>query len=87
MDVEYSEHREVCLTRVPNEAGDPEKFEVVWRVSADDGTRLAIELNAMLEVPRLLPLGGVGDRLAQGFVDAAKRELEGSSANASASSS
>lgn len=87
LDVELSGSDTVCLSRVPNEAGDPEKFELVWRVSQGPPTCLAIELDAMLEVPRLLPLGGVGDRLAQEFVDAAKRELDGSSPNASASSS
>lgn len=87
MDVEYSDHDTVCLTRVPHEPSDPEKFEVVWRVAAGPPTRLAIELDATLEVPRLVPVGGVGDRIAQGFVDAAKRELEGSSPNASAISS
>lgn len=87
MDVDYGDHDTVCLSRVPHEASDPEKFEVVWRVAAGPPTRLAIELAATLEVPRLVPLGGVGDRIAQGFADAAKRELEGSSPNASASSS
>lgn len=87
LDADYSERDAVCLTRVPNEAGDPEKFEVVWRVTRGAATRLTIELSALLEVPRLLPIGGVGDRLAQAFVDAARGELEGSSAKASASSS
>jgi len=87
MDVEYSDHDAVCLSRVTDKPSGPEKFEVVWRISAGPPTRLAIELSATLEVPRLVPLGGVGDRVAQGFADAAKRELEGSSAKASASSS
>lgn len=88
MDVEYSGRDSVCLSRVPHEPSDPEKFELVWRVArAGPTTGLGIELTATLEVPRLVPLGGVGDRIAQGFVDAARRELEGSSPNASASSS
>ena len=65
MDVEPSEHDAVCLSRVPNEAGDPERFEVVWRIAEGPPTRLRIELTATLEVPRLVPLGGIGDRLAQ----------------------
>jgi hypothetical protein len=87
MDVQYDDHDAVCLSRMPNAPSDPEKFEVVWRVAAEPPTRVAIELNATLEVPRFAPLGGVGDRIAQGFVDAARRELEGSSPNTSASSS
>jgi ribosome-associated toxin RatA of RatAB toxin-antitoxin module len=87
MDVQLSEKDAVCLSRVPNEAGDPERFEVVWRIAERAPTRLRIELTATLEVPRLVPVGGIGDRLAQQFVEAARRELEGSSAKASASSS
>ena len=87
MDVEFSEHDAVCLTRVPHEPDDPERFEVVWRIGARPQTRLAIELSATLEVPRFVPVGGVGDRLAQEFIEAAKRELDRSRANASASSS
>jgi len=87
MDVEYSGQDAVSLSRVPHEAGDPEQFEVVWRIRDGTPTSLAVELSAQLEVPRLLPLGGVGDRIAQEFLEAAKRELERSSPNASASSS
>lgn len=87
MDVNYSDRDAVSLSRVPHEPSDAERFEVVWRVADGPPSRLAIELTATLEVPRLVPLGGVGDRLAQEFVDAAKRELEGSSPKASASSS
>jgi hypothetical protein len=87
MDVSYSEGEEVDLSRVPHAGSEDDRFEVVWRVEAGPPTRIAIELTATLEVPRLVPLGGVGDRLAQGFVEAAKRELEGASPNASASSS
>jgi ribosome-associated toxin RatA of RatAB toxin-antitoxin module len=86
MEVRRKEQREVRLTRVRHHASDPERFEVIWRIGSEQPTRLDLELAATLDVPRLVPVGGVGDRLAQGFVEAAKRELEGSSANASASS-
>ena len=87
LDVALEEGREVRLTRVKNEPSDPERFQVVWRIAASPATRLELELAAALDVPRLVPLGGVGDRLAQGFVDAARRARAGSSPNASASSS
>ena len=87
MDVGYRDGEEVSLTRVPHEGSDDDRFEVAWRVGSGVTTRIAIELAARLEVPRLVPIGGLGDRLAQGFVEAAKRELAGSSPNASASSS
>ena len=87
MDLATAAGREVRLTRVPHEPGDPERFEVLWRVHEERFTRLELTLSAALEVPRLVPLGGLGDRLAQGFVEAARRELEGASPNASASNS
>ena len=87
LDVTQEEGREVRLIRVRNEPSDPERFKVVWRIAPAPATRLELELAATLDVPRLVPLGGVGDRLAQGFVDAARRALEGSSPNASASNS
>ena len=79
--------KRVTLTRVPHEPSDEERFELAWRVAGGPPTRLSLELSANLDVPRLLPLGGVGERLAQGFVGAASRALDGSSPNASATSS
>lgn len=55
--------------------GGSAKFDVVWRLQAGDSTRLSLELDANLDVPRFLPLQGVGDSVAQGFVSAAQAEL------------
>jgi hypothetical protein len=79
--------QQVTLTRVPDEPSDPERFQLTWRIDPGPSTRLQVELSAHVDVPRFLPVGGVGDSLAQGFVEAASRELAGSSPNASASSS
>jgi hypothetical protein len=87
MDVNFREGEEVSLTRAREAASESERFDVVWRVKAGPPTHLAIELTATLDVPRLVPVGGVGDRLAQEFVEAANRELERSTPNTSASSS
>jgi ribosome-associated toxin RatA of RatAB toxin-antitoxin module len=65
--------REVRLTRVPHGPSDREQFVLVWHIAA---TRLAIELRASLDVPRFLPVQGVGNSVAQGFVAAARDELE-----------
>jgi ribosome-associated toxin RatA of RatAB toxin-antitoxin module len=75
---------EVVLTRVPDAASDSERLEIHWRVRPQ---QLGVELVARLDVPRFLPIGGAGDSVAQGFVEAARRVLEGSSPNASASNS
>ena len=63
----------VRLTRIPHGPDDEERFEVVWRLAEH---RIAVELSAMLPVPRFVPLGGIGDTAARGFVDAAVRALD-----------
>ena len=66
----------ISLLRLPNEPTDPEQFRVDWRLSGDARrTRIALELAANLSLPKMLPLGGIGDALAQGFVAAAAREV------------
>jgi hypothetical protein len=71
----------VVLTRIPHDAGDREQFRVAWTLTAAPGgaerTEIGLALNATLSVPRLVPLTGVGDSLAAGFVSAAARELAG----------
>jgi ribosome-associated toxin RatA of RatAB toxin-antitoxin module len=67
----------VTLTRVPHDPSDEEEFQVSWSLAAaaGGGTQISVALHATLSVPRLLPLGGIGDGLAEGFVSAAAREL------------
>jgi Polyketide cyclase / dehydrase and lipid transport len=65
----------VKLSRIPHHGSDGEKFEVTWRVSGGGPSQIGLDLVADLDVPRFLPLGGVGDSLAQGFVSAATRAL------------
>ena len=78
---------EVKLSRTPHEPSDPERFEITWEIAPGPPTGLELRFEARLDVPRLLPVGSVGESLAQGFVDAASRALAGCSPNASASSS
>jgi ribosome-associated toxin RatA of RatAB toxin-antitoxin module len=65
----------VQLTRVPHEPSDEERFEVTWHVDAPAHAQIRLDLRANLAVPRLLPLGGIGDAVADGFVNAAARAL------------
>ena len=69
----------VRFTRIPHHAGDDERFEVLWKLEGTAQTAVTLELNANLSVPRLLPLTGVGDSMAQGFVAAAAKALGDSS--------
>ena len=61
----------VKLTKV----GGSAKFDVVWHLKEGETTRIELELDAALDVPRFLPLGDVGNSVAQGFVSAASDEL------------
>ena len=66
----------IKLSRIPHKASDAERFDVTWRVESAASTRIRLDLAANLNVPRLVPLGGVGDSLAEGLLSAATRELE-----------
>jgi hypothetical protein len=63
----------VALTRIPHQSSDKERFDVTWKVA--QGTRIELQLAANLDVPRLIPLGGVGDSMAADLVNAATRAL------------
>ncbi len=75
MDVRINPSGGVMLRRVPHDGDDGEKFEVIWRLSGAAPTQIRLDLAASLNVPRFLPLGDVGDSMAAGFVNAAKRKL------------
>lgn len=62
----------VTLTRIPHDSSDPERFEVTWRI---DPGQVNVELRANLSVPRLLPVGGIGESIASGFAGAAAAAL------------
>jgi Polyketide cyclase / dehydrase and lipid transport len=69
----------ITLSRIPHEPTDPERFDVTWTVAGEaPSTQIRLDLAANLSVPRLVPLGGVGDSLAQGLVSAATRQLAAS---------
>ena len=55
--------------------GGDAKFDVIWRLSEGEQTRIELDLDASLDVPRFLPLGDVGNSVAQGFISAASAEL------------
>lgn len=73
--VRVSEPGTVVLTRIPHGGPDGERFEVTWRLEERERTRIRLALDAELAVPRFVPLGGVGDTVAQGFVAAAAAAL------------
>lgn len=66
--------RSVRLTRVTDHPTNQE-FTAVWRLRPGSGTRIALQLDAKLRVPPLVPAGGIPDEIATGFVAAASRAL------------
>jgi hypothetical protein len=66
----------VRLTRIPHGPSDSERFQVSWGLRAAGAeTRVELELDANLSVPRLVPLGSIGEAMAAGFVAAAEKAL------------
>jgi ribosome-associated toxin RatA of RatAB toxin-antitoxin module len=63
----------VKLTRLPHDAADREELEMLWEVQEG---RIQLRMEARLDVPRLLPTGGLGDVIARGFVEDAARALQ-----------
>lgn len=64
----------VRLARV-SDAPSASAFEATWRLRETAATELGVDLRATLDVPRFMPLGGIGDAIAGGFVEAAARRL------------
>lgn len=75
MEVKLHPPGAVRLSRVPHDGRDGEKFEVNWFVRGTQPVEIQLNLAANLDVPRFVPLGGVGDSMADGFVSAATRAL------------
>jgi hypothetical protein len=69
----------VQLTHVPRGQSSGTSFDATWRLEDHAGTHLELELDATMPVPRLVPLGGVGDAFAAGFMQAAVDRLESES--------
>jgi Polyketide cyclase / dehydrase and lipid transport len=64
----------VKLTRVTDHPTEQE-FNATWALRPAGSTRVALQLDAKLRVPRYVPAHGIGDAIAEGFVTAACRAL------------
>jgi ribosome-associated toxin RatA of RatAB toxin-antitoxin module len=69
----------VELTRLPKEPRDREEMQVSWRLAPAGapagGTTITIAVTARLSIPPLVPVGGVADSMAKGFLHAALQQL------------
>lgn len=63
----------VILMRLPNEPDDPERFVATWYLdrAEPEGTSVRLELEAKLDLPRLVPVRELAGNLASAFVQAA----------------
>ena len=64
----------VKLTRVTDHPTNQE-FSATWTLRPAAGTRVALELDAKLRVPRYIHAGRIGDAIAEAFVNAASARL------------
>ena len=74
--VEVDWPRQITLSRIPFSASDRETFALTWHVSSGPRTRINLGLDANLDVPRLVPTAGVGDRMSASLVRHAIAEIE-----------
>jgi len=76
MEVSVESPSRVTLERIPHGATDEETFEVAWAIEERGRNRhVRLSVDACLAVPRFLPLGSIGDELAEGLVSAVARLL------------
>ncbi len=78
MAIDAQRPRSVSLAKLASGSSE-QRFDVDWRLRDGAGTRIELALRASLNVSRLIPLGGIGDWMAAGFIAAARRELSSSS--------
>jgi hypothetical protein len=64
----------VNLTRFTDHPTN-QQFHATWLLQPAGSTRIELQLNAKLRVPRGIPAGGIPDAIAEGFVAAACRAL------------
>jgi ribosome-associated toxin RatA of RatAB toxin-antitoxin module len=77
MAVQTTHPTAVSLERLRNQPSDREEFEVRWHLTEQGAsTRITLDVAATLSVPRLVPVGGIGDTMASGFVVAAAAAIQ-----------
>jgi hypothetical protein len=64
----------VKLSKVTSD-GSPSRFDVTWSLRAAQSTRIELNLSTTLPVSGLVPVGDLGNAIAEQFVAAASRAL------------
>ncbi len=64
----------VKLSKVTNDRS-PSRFDVTWSLQAAESTRIELNLSATLSISERVPVGDIGNAIAEQFVAAASRAL------------
>jgi ribosome-associated toxin RatA of RatAB toxin-antitoxin module len=65
----------VEMSRIPHRPGDREELAVGWALVGDGPTRIEVRMRASLSIPGLVPVGGLAESVANGFLSAALNAL------------
>jgi ribosome-associated toxin RatA of RatAB toxin-antitoxin module len=65
----------VELARIPHRPDDREELVVGWALDGDGPTRIEVRMRANLSIPGLVPVGGLAESVANGFLNAALNAL------------
>jgi ribosome-associated toxin RatA of RatAB toxin-antitoxin module len=61
----------VAMSRIPRGPEDHERLSVAWTLTGGERTRIEVRMHANLSIPRFVPVGGVAESFAGGFLEAA----------------
>jgi ribosome-associated toxin RatA of RatAB toxin-antitoxin module len=73
--VETRRLESVEMARVPHRPDDREEFAVGWALTGDGPTQIHVRMRANLSIPGFLPVGGIAESVANGFLNAALNAL------------
>jgi ribosome-associated toxin RatA of RatAB toxin-antitoxin module len=73
--VETSRLESVRMSRIPHGPGDREELSVAWALAGGAQTQIEVLMQANLSIPGFIPVSGLAESLAGGFLDAALTAL------------
>jgi len=66
----------VSMSRIPHGPDDREELSVAWALVDGGSTRIEVRMRASLSIPRFVPVGGLAESVAGGFLGAALQALD-----------
>jgi hypothetical protein len=65
----------VQMSRIPHGPDDREELSVEWGLAGGEETQIDVRMSANLSIPRFVPVSGIAESMARGFLDAALAAL------------